>query len=245
MGENKGMRWPERIIAAAILGVSLVLCTVIAAGTWAKQRSTLTVTGAAAKELRSDLAVWNFSFVRRSADRAEALAALNKDLQAVRDFLQAGGIPAGEITVAPVTVSTMYQVDEHGRETNQVQAYIASQSVEVKSKDVDRVTSVFRNTGELITRGVDLQAAPPQYFYTKLDELKIEMLAEATKNARQRAEQIATSGGSKLGPLRLAQMGVFQITPVNSTEVSDYGINDTSSLEKKITAVVKAEFYVQ
>lgn len=245
MTQNGGTRCPQQIVAAAILGLSIVLCAVLITGAWAKQRTTLTVTGAATKELRSDLAVWNFSFTRRSADREETLAALKKDLQEVRNFLRARGIPDAEITVAPASLSILYRVDQYGRETNEVQAYVASQTVEVRSKDVDRITRVFRATGELIDRGVELQAPPPQYFYTGLDSLKVEMLAEATKNARRRAEEIAKNGGGRLGPLRSAMMGVFQITPVHSTEVSDYGVNDTTALEKKITAVVNAEFYLR
>jgi hypothetical protein len=85
---------------------------------------------------------------------------------------------------------------------------------------------------------------PPQYFYTKLSDMKVDMLADATLNAKKRAEKIAINGGGKIGPLRSTKMGVFQITPVYSNEVSDYGINDTSSLEKKITAVVNVEFYI-
>lgn len=240
--ENK---YPQLIISAAILGLSLIICVALAAGAWTKQRSTISVTGAATKQLRSDYAVWSCGFARRSNDRAEVLAALKKDLQEVVGFLRAKGISESEIAVQPANISTMYKVDQHGRETNEVLGYTAYQSFEVKARDVDKVTAAFRSTGELLDRGVDLQVAPPQYFYTKLDELKVEMLAEATKNARERAKRIAEDGGGSIGPLRSARMGVFQITPVNSNEVSDYGINDTSSLEKKITAVVNAEFFIK
>lgn len=245
MNQNAENRFPQLVIAAAVLGVSLIICILIASGTWARQRSTIAVTGAATKQLRSDLAVWNCGFVRRSADRTEALALLKKDLQAVRDFLRAKGIPESDLTVQPANISVLYKTDQNGRETNEVLSYIANQAVEVRSRDVERVTAAFRGTGELLDKGVELQPAPPQYFYTRLDSLKVEMLAAATKNARLRAEKIAENGGGRIGPLRSANMGVFQITPIDSNEVSDYGINDTSSLEKKITAVVNAVFYIR
>ena len=70
------------------------------------------------------------------------------------------------------------------------------------------------------------------------------MLAEATSNAKKRAEQMAVSTGNKIGVMRSAKMGVFQITPVNSFDVSDYGLNDTTSLEKKVNAVVNVEFAI-
>ena len=85
----------------------------------------------------------------------------------------------------------------------------------------------------------------PEYFYTKLDELKLEMLAKATENAKQRAENMVKATGNKIGFMRNAKMGVFQITPVTSTDVSDWGINDTTSLDKKVMSVVTASFSIQ
>ena len=87
-----------------------------------------------------------------------------------------------------------------------------------------------------------LESEPPRYLYTKLADLKIEMLAEATRDATARARQIADNSGAKLGAIREARMGVMQINPVHSTAVSDSGNNDTSSLQKEITAVVTARF---
>lgn len=82
-----------------------------------------------------------------------------------------------------------------------------------------------------------------QYLYTKLADLRIETLGEAMKDASERAKVMAESSGSKLGELRATLcMGVFQVTPRNSTDVSDYGYYDTSSKEKDITAVVKASY---
>ena len=88
------------------------------------------------------------------------------------------------------------------------------------------------------------QSSEPQYFYTKLSDLKIEILAEATKDARQRVEQLAINSGCKVGTLRFASMGVLQITKAYSTEVSDYGIYDISSLEKDVKAVVTCGFSI-
>ena len=85
----------------------------------------------------------------------------------------------------------------------------------------------------------------PEYFYTKLDELKLEMLAKATQNAKLRAENMVKATGNKIGSIRSARMGVFQITPVTSTEISDWGVNDTTSLEKKVMAVVTVSFAIE
>ncbi|CCJ33599.1 SIMPL domain-containing protein [Caloramator australicus] len=84
-----------------------------------------------------------------------------------------------------------------------------------------------------------------QYYYTKIADLKVDMLGLATKDAMQRAEQIAKNTGIKIGKLKSAKMGVFQITAPYSTEVSDYGIFDTMSINKEITAVVNCEFEIK
>ena len=90
-----------------------------------------------------------------------------------------------------------------------------------------------------------IESAAPSYIYTKLADLKIAMLADATKDATTRAQQIAGNSGSKLGPILDARMGVMQINPAHSYETSDSGRNDTSSFEKEITAVVSARFALE
>ncbi|MEW6172261.1 MAG: SIMPL domain-containing protein [Bacillota bacterium] len=246
-GERKGCPSAQLIVFALVVGISFIICTLIFTSAFVKVRSTstITVTGSAEKVLKSDLIVWNGSFSRRSPSLSEAYTAMKKDLDEVKAFLKAKGVPDEEITVMPINMNTFYAVDKSGMQTSQITGYGLMQSVEVKSKRVDEITAVSRESSELINKGIEFQSSPPQYFYTKLSSLKVGMLADATKNARERAERIASQGGGKLGPLRSSKMGVFQITPVYSTEVSDYGILDTSSLEKKITAVVNTEFAIK
>ncbi|MHB9057155.1 MAG: SIMPL domain-containing protein, partial [Paludibacteraceae bacterium] len=110
--------------------------------------------------------------------------------------------------------------------------------------NIDKITEISRSITELINKGVPFQSNAPQYLYTKIADLKIEMLAAATKDATNRAQMIAENAGSKLGGLKSASMGVFQITRQYSNDVTDYGINDTTSLEKEITAVVNCQFNI-
>lgn len=107
------------------------------------------------------------------------------------------------------------------------------------------ITRLSMESTELIDQGVEFSSGAPEYYYTKLDELKIEMLAKATQNAKQRAENMTQATGNKIGLMRSAKMGVFQITPINSTDVSDWGVNDATSLEKKVTAVVTVSFAIE
>ena len=89
-----------------------------------------------------------------------------------------------------------------------------------------------------------IESRAPQFYYTKIGDLKIEMLGEAAKDAKERAEKIAASTGNSIGSVRSARMGVLQITAADSTEVSDSGIYDTSSIDKDMTAVVNVSFAV-
>jgi hypothetical protein len=113
---------------------------------------------------------------------------------------------------------------------------------EVRSPRVRDVTDVADRSSELLAQGVPLQADPLQYVYTKLTSLRPALLAQATKDARSRADVIVEATGSHLGKLRRVSVGVFQITAPNSTDVQDYGIYDTSTLEKDVTAVVNVTF---
>jgi hypothetical protein len=134
-----------------------------------------------------------------------------------------------------------YYPDPAGR----IVAYVVRQPFEIRSGDVDAITALADLASRMINEGIRVDASPVEYLYTRLTELRSEMLSEAAADARRRAESIAGSVGSKVGPVRSARMGVFQITPRNSTQVSDWGIYDTSSLEKDITAVVSITFAVK
>jgi uncharacterized protein len=119
------------------------------------------------------------------------------------------------------------------------------QTVEITTGDVTLVARLAREATELIKLGIEFNSAAPEFYCTKLNDLKIGLLAEAAKDARSRAEQLTAGSGSKVGTLQGARQGIFQITPANSTEVSDMGISDTSSIDKKIQAVVTMEYAIR
>ena len=128
------------------------------------------------------------------------------------------------------------------RETGKTLGYKLSQRLEIRSNQVDRYAKLSRQINELINEGIPLTSEPPEYLYNELSKLRIEMIAEATKDAKARAESIAKSTGNRVGGVRSADTGVFQLTPRNSTAVSNGGSYDTSSIEKDITAVVSVKF---
>ena len=121
--------------------------------------------------------------------------------------------------------------------------YQARQFVSVRSTDVQRVERVSREITQLLENNISVTSNAPAYFYTKLGDLKIEMLSAASKDARTRAENMLKSaGGASLASLRDADMGVINVNPANSSETSWEGNNDTSSLEKDVIAIVHVTY---
>jgi hypothetical protein len=120
-----------------------------------------------------------------------------------------------------------------------------SQAIAVTSLDIARVTALSAAAGELLAQGIPLSPEAPQYLFTGLAGLRIEMLGDATKDATVRATQIAEKSGAAIGRIKSVRQGVFQITPRNSTEISDYGMNDVSAIDKDITAVVRVTFALE
>ncbi|HUT34678.1 MAG TPA: SIMPL domain-containing protein [Planctomycetota bacterium] len=221
---------------------------------------TLAVTGSARKAIVSDLVTWSGTFTASDAELVKAYDALKAASDKVKAFLIAGGIPESDITFSAISTDRRYK-QEIVREpptapgtspppptvltTDQVEKYTLAQSVSISSTDMARVPTLSRSITSLIKEGVEIDSDAPRYLYTKLSELKINMLAEATKDATSRAEQIINNANGRLGKLVEARMGVMQVNPKGVTATSAEGINDTSSYEKEITAVVGVRFEVR
>lgn len=232
--------------AGFALAVALVLSSIVMA--WAitqnkKSDQTITVTGSARKRIKSDLVIWRAG-VSYQGSRQEAYKALTEGISRVKQYLVSKGIPEQQITISSISSTTLHPKDSNGNETSEISGYSFRQEVQVRSEDVDKIERIAREATELLNQDILIESGAPEYYYTKIADLKIEMLAEAAKDAKVRAQQVALSTGSQIGSVRTARMGVMQITAADSNEVSDAGINDTSSLEKDITAVVNVGFAV-
>jgi hypothetical protein len=167
---------------------------------------------------------------------------MRRDVEAVKAFLRAGGVPAGAVTEAVVDSETIVtRISKKKSRTT----YRVSQGLAISTTKIDVVEGVSTRLAELIERGIDVSAEPLRYLSTELTQAKLDALAAATDDARRRAEILVKGLGGKLGPMRSSSLGVYQVTPRDSTDVSDYGINDTSSREKDVTAVVTATFAVK
>lgn len=236
------------IIIAVIAALAIVVSSMILVSGVEKVKggnNRIIVTGSAKQQITSDLIVWTGSFTERSPELQNAYAQLEADKGKVLDYLVGKGVPKDAIVFSSINTNTYYIVLPNGQYTRDVDYYELYQTVTISSEEIDKITEISRNVTELINEGIQLQSNAPQYMYTKIADLKVTMLAEATKDATKRAQMIAENAGNKLGKLKYADMGVIQITPLYSNEVSDYGMNDTYSLEKEITAIVHCEFEIQ
>lgn len=242
----------SRIIVSFRVGLALALANVVCAGiiayAWVQTRArdeVVTVTGSAKERIASDLIVWRGSVTARREDLQEAYKVLQEGVTKARAFLAENGVTAQEMVIGPVHTQTFYARDSKGRDTDKISSYSLRQPIDIISSRVLAVAELSRKATQLIEQGVLFESDAPQFMYTKLADLKIEMLAKATKDATTRAREICQNSGSQLGKLRSARMGVMQITPAFSNEVSDYGMNDTTSFEKDVRGVVTASFAVE
>jgi len=236
-------------ISAAIFSLAIVLAAWMLSSTWRKTHytaETIKVTGLAEKNFVSDLIVWNGSFNRKMMSMQEAFAALKKDADAIQKYLVSKGVNPKEIVFNAVNINkeSKNTYDKDGRITSTTfDGYDLTQSLEIESKEVDKIESVSREVTELINSGIEFNSQEPRYYYTKLAELKLEMLASAALDAKNRAERIAKNAGGGLGGLRNAAMGIFQITAQNSSEEFSYGGNfNTGSKNKTASITARLEF---
>lgn len=229
------------------LAIGLVLSSFVFGwfySTAKKGDEAITVTGSAKKRIKSDLVVWSAGVTAQSPQLTDAYRQLSENMPRIKQYLAGKGIADNQMTVSSITTTTLKKQDSNGNETSEITAYSLRQEVEVRSTEVEKIAQIAREATELINQGILIESNAPQYYYTQIGDLKIEMLGEAAKDAKVRAEKIAASTGNSIGAVRSARMGVLQITAADSTEVSDSGIYDTTSIDKDMTAVVNVSFAV-
>ncbi len=228
-------------IAISLLAVALLVGSVAIAGGIRDrgENDVLTVTGSAKRRISSDYVVWTASLTSRQPTAPAAAKELERWAERFRAFLDAEGAQPDEVTMQPVSTETQAEEDfETGELTGRVLGFALTRTFQVRSSRVDEIAALVEKSAQLLAEGVPISGEPPQYVYTKLPSLRPALLEAATKDALERAEVLARATDAKVGRLRSVDVGVFQVTSPNSTEVSDYGVYDISTREKDVTAVV-------
>lgn len=233
--------------SALVLTAGIIAAAVIFTNTW-KQNSqsnqTIQVTGSAKRLLTSDQGVVRAGLRVELGSQVDAYRQLQAQQPILLDFLQKAGFTEADVKFFPPSNYTLYNYNNMGEQTS-IRAFVYDMRFEVFNKDVKKIEDVSFALSSLIEQNIQIAEVQTQFYYSGLADLKIEIQAEAAKDAMERAERIAASTGRKLGPLTGARMGVLQITPPNTNTISDYGMNDASSIEKEITAVVSGTFLIQ
>jgi uncharacterized protein len=250
--ETNTVNLPAKVVvslrAGFVLALANILCVGILSWAWIRAKAApkeISVTGSAKKAIQSDLIVWRARIVTSNASLAAGYDELKVAADKTLAFLKKEGVLDGEMIVSSITPKKHFLKDEKGNNSDKVSSFELTQTVEISSRKVKHVADVARRITALIKDGVMLESESPSFLYTKMSDLKIEMLAEATRDARIRAQQIASNSGARLGAVREARMGVMQINAIHTDEVTSYGVNDTSSYDKEITAVVSAKFFLE
>ncbi len=236
------------IIPASIISVSFIIGVVIFVLTWKSNylmNQTINVTGSAKKEIISDLGVLKGTLTSTAPTAEMAYKELQQEKPVIISYLNSKGFPENKIEFHTINTFPVYEIGANGYQTGNIKAYTYNQRIEIQSEDVEKIKGISLDIPSLVEKGVNFTVDMPEYHYTKLAELKIEIQAAAARDAMIRARKIAEATGRKLGPMHDARMGVLQITPKLSNQISDYGINDLSSIEKEITAVVNASFNIE
>jgi uncharacterized protein len=234
------------LIPAGVLAVGLAFGAMLLAAPlrdFVKAHQTITVKGYAERRVESDFALWSATVTTRGNQVNVAADQMDKDTRAATDFLIAQGIPKENILVSDLTTTALSKSTggvEGG--IGELDGYKLDRCLRVASNDVDSISKLTGSAPVLLRDGVEVSFNPTEYYCTKLADLKVTMLGEAVLDAQRRAEEIASKSGRKIGGLRSANQGVFQITAVYETETSEEGALDTGSREKSIKAVVTAEF---
>jgi hypothetical protein len=244
-----------KLVSVVLAAACLITCTVIASRAFVGVKTLsagggLTATGSASCDFESNLIVWRGNFSTYGATTGEAYSSLKRDAGMIKHYLSQNGISEDEMVFSSVNISKRFN-SIYNAEGNYVgdefAGYELSQNVSVTSSDIDKVEKISRDITDLIESGVEFTSDSPEYYYTDLDNLKLQLIADATENAKARIDLMASGSGATVGDLVSSTLGVFQITATNSSS-EDYsygGTFNTSSRAKTATITVRLNYSVR
>lgn len=232
------------VVAALILGLAFII------GAWTVGRflysiraldNTISVSGSTREKVTSDNGKLSIR-LEKSASPSTVKSGY-QDLQNKSDslvaFLVAEGIPKETIVLG-----TLSSYDEYNPNSSE-KKYQLSQSITVASTDVNLLDRVSKLVPLQSTELVTVNVGSLEFFYSQLPELRISLIQKAIEDAKERARNLTEATGVSVGKLKSASTGIVQVVPVNSTDISDYGTYDTSTIEKEVVITVKASFGVK
>jgi hypothetical protein len=244
MNENEKQKSLTLIISAAIIALAMGLgLNQVGSGFASRSSEGISVTGSARINVSADKAVWTLNAEQIAPTISESVKKVESATKAVTQYLINGGIPSDLIELGSISA---YGQEEYvnGNSTGRILNYRGSRSITVRSDDVQLIKKLSNGIGALLQSGVSVTNYGPQFYVSKLNELRPELLKQAMDDAQVRAKAIVEATGGKVGNVMSVRSGPFQVTSPDSVEISAGGYYDTSTIEKTITSTVAVAFKV-
>ena len=214
-------------------------------------RRTVTVKGLAERDVVADLAVWNINISRVGGDLAALQSGVDKDVEKIKDYLNKQGFSDSEIQNNRVQVRDNFagyspvELKENQASGKNNSRYVIETGVTVRSTNVNLIDSVSRKLGELVRQGITIKEdyAGPIYIFNGLNDIKISMIEQATRNATDAGRQFAHDANARLGKIQSANQGVFSIE--SRDPIDRWNSDDKQSINKKVRVVSTVTFYLR
>lgn len=231
----------QALTVGILVVLTILVCTKMISTSFSG--NVISVTGSAYEIVKSDSGSLSFNINTKKPTKAEAYSTLQSQYKIVEKYLQDKKIT--KIEKRTINGYYNYKRDCNGAYTNITESYSISQPLTISSDDVELIKEISNDITGLISQGVDINVYAVSYNYSKLPELKVSLLEKASVDAKNRAASMLKATHNSVGKIQSVRMGVYQITPVDSTDVSDMGINDATTIDKKVTAVANISFKIK
>jgi len=244
MSENEKQKSLALIVSAAILAIAMGLgLNQVGSGFASRTGEGISVTGSARVNVSADKAVWTLNAEQVAPTISESVKRVENATVAVSKYLTDGGVAADSIELGSVSA---YPQEEYvnGNSTGRILNYRGSRTITVRSDDVQLIKKLSNGIGSLLQSGVSVTNYGPQFYVSKLSELRPELLKQAMEDAQVRAKAIVEATGGKVGNVMSVRSGPFQVTSPDSVDTSSGGYYDTSTIEKTSTSTVTVAFKV-
>ena len=206
----------------------------------AEQRS-VTVRGVSERDVTATLATWSISFSHEGPELASVQQSVDQQARAVRAFFQRAGFRPGDVTDSDVSLSREQPTDRDGNPVGP-ETVTVRRSIQLRTNDVMKARAAYAGQHALLRDGVELSGSNISYTFTRLNELKPEMIAEATQNARRSAERFARDSGASVGSIKTASQGYFSVGARDGEDCEDCGSSGGSTPFQKVRVVTTIDY---
>lgn len=231
-------------LIASLFAVVIALIAVQAFFSAKELDNSISVTGSARKSVVADNAKLSIT-LRRTASfntLSGSYRVMNANSDKVKAEILKAGFVESDLSITPPSADQIYDNTNRPAEERQ---FDVRQYIDIRSNDLPKIEALSRSITNISEAGLIVEVRPVEYTYTKLADIRGELFAEAIKDARVRAEAIASTSGGKVGKIKSAATGVVQVLTPQSVDVSDYGAYDTSSINKEVMVTARASFYIK